>query len=144
MTFGWYLILVGVVVLFYAFGVVIHGEVKEFFQQIDKDMKSGNTGTAINRVSLLSYPFFLSQRRAKNVYWLINGLFGVIGLLALILLFALTIPRAVASGVSLSDEIDVMTLFGPVGIIQPIIMLIAICLLFNYWLEVHQFEKWQK
>jgi len=144
MTFGWYLSLVAIIIILYLFGIAIHGEVKAFFQHIENDMKGGNQGTAINRHSFLSYPFFLAQRRAKHVYWLINGLFGVIGILALILLFAIAIPQALASGVGLSDQIDILALFGPLGVIQPLIMVVAICLLINYWIEVHQFEKWRE
>ena len=144
MTLMIYCLIVVAAVFLYAIGISIHKEVKETFKDIENEMKKTSSHSIINKESSLSYPFFLANNRAQNVYWVVNGLFSFVALIVLVLWFGTTIFYTIEKGIKFSDPINVIELFGVFGIVQPAIVYIVIAILAYYWLEARSFNKWRK
>lgn len=142
MTLWAYCMIVVIAVIFYVIGIAIHKEVKQTFQEVEDEMMNNNH--TIDRTSPLSYPFFLAHKRAKRVCWVVNGLFSVVTLIALVLWFAVTIISTIDKGVQFSDTIDVINLFGIFGILQPAIVFLALIILTLYGIEAWAFNRWRK
>jgi len=144
MTLGEYCLGVAVCSILYAIGIAFHGEIKSIYQEIEQEMINAKSTQLINRASPLSYPFFLANKRARTVYWVINGFYSIVALIALVLWFVITIGSTLAKGIGFSDPVDVINDFGPFGVVQPVILSLALILLVFYGIEAMSFRRWRK
>lgn len=143
MTLWAYYLILAMAVFFYLIGIAIHKEVKQTFQEVEVEMIN-STNHAINRASPLSYPFFLAHKRARRVCWVVNSLFSFVTLIVLVVWFGVTVMLTIDKDVQLSDTIDVFDLFGVIGVMQPVIVYLALIVLTLYGIEAWAFNRWRK
>lgn len=138
---GVYTAIVVVILILYLVGIGVHGYVKTRFNEIIQEIKAQKNN---KNISVISYPIYLAYRRALLIHWLLNGLFTIMALISAFIWFGLTVPLVTDSNIPFSSEINIIEIFGILGIITPSLLGLAIVFLILSSIEILYYRSWLK